>query len=133
MHNGILGATGIDHIEHRGAFISDNRRSNLRAATGNQNMHNVRKTNNEKTSMFKGVHFEQWTQRWRSHVEHAGRSIRLGRFDRELDAAFAYDAVAVKEFGEFACTNFKTPGAGNWLYEFMPFGIVRRGAEVNHG
>lgn len=126
----------IDHRVHRiDIKVSDNRRSNLRFASASENSANMRKRRNETSSPFKGVFFDRRRGRWNAQMskrDDLGRrgSISLGAFPVAVDAARAYDRAAVAASGEFACTNFKTTGAGNWLYDPMPFGLVRHQPEV---
>jgi hypothetical protein len=43
---------------------------------------------------------------WKACIEVGGKSITLGRFAHEDDAARAYDQAARVYFGDFAYTNF---------------------------
>jgi osmotically-inducible protein OsmY len=103
MHQLILEITKgeVDHINRNGL---DNRKSNLRIATRNQQMMNAIKRKNKTTSQYKGV---CWTnKRWQANINVNGRQLYLGRFKVEEDAARAYDDAARRYFGEFARTNF---------------------------
>jgi HNH endonuclease/AP2 domain len=97
MHQMILGVKGVDHVNGNGL---DNRRSNLRAATTSQNAMNRRP---------QGRHLKGVTRlpsgRWQAGIKHEGRSLHLGMFATEVEAAAAYDAAARRLFGEFARTN----------------------------
>lgn len=90
----------IDHINGDGL---DNRRSNLRITTQSGNMANARSLRG--SSRFKGVSFAKGRGKWQAHIRLDGKSVSLGRFDSEEDAARAYDAAARDAFGEFALTN----------------------------
>ena len=61
------------------------------------------------SSRFKGVYQSQTPGKWKATVTYtrAGfpRSIHLGTFSTEEDAARAYDAKVRELFGEFAKTN----------------------------
>lgn len=91
----------IDHKNHNGL---DNRRENLRAATGTQNQANRRKRGSDGTSStYKGV--SKQGQRWRARLSRHGELYHLGYFSTEDEAAVAYNKSARKLFGEFALTN----------------------------
>jgi hypothetical protein len=96
----------VDHRDHNGL---NNRRSNLRLATGLQNARNKAKsTNRVFTSRYKGVSFVEhgnW-QRFKAGIRVNGKDAHLGFFESEEEAARAYDAAATERFGEFACLNF---------------------------
>jgi hypothetical protein len=84
----------VDHIDHNGL---NNRRSNLRLCTPQQNARNHR-PQLRGSSKYKGV---SWRQVW-----HNKKSVHLGYFKNEIDAAKAYDKAAKKFFGKFAYLNF---------------------------
>lgn len=66
------------------------------------NMHNPR----GKTSKFKGVSFSTRDKIWISGIRINRKSVHIGSFVDEKDAARAYDTVAGEQFGEFAKLNF---------------------------
>jgi hypothetical protein len=92
----------VDHIDHNGL---NNRRSNLRLCTAQQNARNHR-PQLRGSSKYKGVSWRQDGKVFRALIWHNGKSINLGRFKNEIDAAKAYDKAAKKYFGEFAYLNF---------------------------
>ena len=106
MHRLLLGLTDSeqegDHINHDGL---DNRRANLRVATRQQNSFN-RRANNGSLSRYKGVWRDKRWTKWTAQAKIAGKKYFLGRFDREEDAARAYDQFARKIYGEHAYLNF---------------------------
>lgn len=106
MHCLIMGAKGIDHIDHDGL---NNQRSNLRLANQSQNAGNQRAQVGEKSSAYKGVMWSSRKRKWVAQIGPDGRSTHLGYFYSELEAAYAYDAAAREAFGEFASTNFPEP------------------------
>ena len=104
MHRLILGAIPgqeIDHIDHDGL---NNRRSNLRLVTHQQNAFNIR---NDKTgsSKYKGVSLHEGTRKWRARIYLNGKTAHLGLFTTEEEAAYTYNEAALKEFGKFASLN----------------------------
>jgi len=105
MHRKILDAPDRVKIDHRNHLGLDNQRSNLRFATGNQNQANSR-ISKRNTSGFKGVSRYRKKERWKAQISKNNRSIFLGYFNHPEQAARAYDAAALKYFGEFACCNF---------------------------
>ncbi|MGL5013631.1 MAG: HNH endonuclease [Bacteroidales bacterium] len=91
-------------VDHINGDRSDNRIENLRAATTRKN--NQNRTKSEGTSsQYKGVHFRKDRQKWQVQIKHHGKSIRLGCYFCEKEAALAYNKKAVELFGEFAKLN----------------------------
>jgi hypothetical protein len=100
IHQFIMGRKLIDHIDRD---VSNNRRSNLRVCTNQQNGFNSGLSKNN-TSGFKGV-FVNKVGKSRAAIMKNGESVRLGMFETKRQAAKAYDAKAIELFGEFAATN----------------------------
>ena len=89
----------IDHINHD---KTDNRRSNLREVSNQQNQMN-QKIKNNNTSGFKGV--SKQGKKFKSMIMIDGKRKFIGYFNTPIEAAIAYDKEAEEHFGEFACTN----------------------------
>lgn len=84
---------------------------NCRWATRAQQMQNIRKRANARTSRFKGVSWCANANKWRAQIRpRLSKSSHIGLFATEREAAIAYDAAATKEFGEFAVLNFPKEG-----------------------
>lgn len=88
-----------DHINGDGL---DNRRFNIRPATRLQNSRNKSPYRNS-LSKFKGV--GPAGKKWRARIKVEGKSIHLGVFGNETEAAQAYNTAALLHFGEFAYLN----------------------------
>lgn len=86
-------------VDHANRDTLDCRRENLRIATRRQNNLNRRGRHNV-SSRYKGVTAKGG--RWIARVDQK----HVGSFASEEEAARAYDAVAAREHGEFACLNF---------------------------
>lgn len=93
-------------VDHRNRNTLDNRIDNLRIATHSQNQFNKAKTSKKTSSRYIGVYLEKSSKLWATKISHHGKSIWLGRFKSESDAARAYDKAAKKYHGEFARLNF---------------------------
>lgn len=92
----------VDHINGNGL---DNRKRNLRIVSAEENAQNRYKTSAlHPTSRFKGVS-QLKDGRWSSVITFCGEPQVIGVFTDEREAALAYDAAAVRLFGEFAKTN----------------------------
>lgn len=106
MHNIILGVLGIDHRDGNGL---NNQRSNLRAATEQQNHWNMRLIQRKRGIGFKGVTRASvasgMSHKWIAYINRDGKRTYLGYFISPVVAARAYDAKAIELFGEFALTN----------------------------
>ena len=104
MHRLILPAgDGLtpDHINRNGL---DNRRSNLRLATGTQQVANTR-LRSDNTSGYRGVSWDKLHSKWTADIYAYGKRYHLGRFASAASAARAYDEAAQELFGEFASLN----------------------------
>lgn len=104
MHRQIMDAPSdrqVDHINHDTLF---NCKRNLRLCTHAQNLVNRYKMRGC-SSRYKGVVWDKPRKKWRAQITVSNHVTNLGRFDREKDAARAYNVRAGKEWGEFALLN----------------------------
>lgn len=99
LHRLIMSAPAGVKVDHRNLDELDNRRENLRFGTQKQNCGN-RLKHRCSPWQHKGIRFHRGG--W--EVQVAGRYV--GRFTGEAEAARAYDAAAIEEYGEFALLNF---------------------------
>jgi len=97
----------IDHIDGDG---TNNKLSNLRLATRQQNLSNKRKCKKETTSKHKGVHKTKHliAKPWRATITDPATSkyLHIGYYATEDEAAKAYDAKATELNGQFVYRNF---------------------------
>jgi hypothetical protein len=105
MHRQITGVTERTQIvDHINGDSLDNRRENLRVGTHRQNLAN-RSAIPGRSSRWLGVHKRTENNTWRAQIKLNGKYTSLGSFADEGDAAMAYNAAALAEYGEFARLN----------------------------
>jgi hypothetical protein len=102
--------TGHIHpqLDHRNGNGHDNRKANLRPCTYAESARNRGKqafgSVVERSSKYKGI-CKFHDRNWRARIKLDGRSIHLGCFGFEADAAIAYNYQSAHLFGEFAGLN----------------------------
>lgn len=106
IHRQILKLKKGEVADHINRNPLDNRKSNLRKCTTQQNIFNRRKLKCKKlnASKYKGVFLRPYS-RWESNLKFNGKSIYLGSFNTEIQAAKAYNLKARELFGSFALLN----------------------------
>lgn len=103
FHRLIMNAPKGMFVDHINGDILDNRRANLRVCTKQQNTYNQVKRGK---SPYKGVYRRY--NRWTARLGHEGKMYVLGNYSTPEEAALAYNAAAIKYFGEFAKLNQTT-------------------------
>lgn len=89
-----------ENLDHRNGDGFDNRPSNLRSCTHQENMRNT--AGWAKKTLPKGVHLRAESGRFRAIICINRRNINLGTFDTSSEAAAAYRAAATQQHGQFA-------------------------------
>jgi len=106
LYYGTFPVFEIDHVDTNKA---NNCINNLRDATHRQNHQHcpkkVKRIGGAFTSRHKGVAWHKRDQVWMAQIRVDGRSIHLGNFRDEYEAACAYNEAATRFFGEFALIN----------------------------
>jgi hypothetical protein len=92
----------VDHINGNGL---DNRKENIRICSRSQNVCNAKKYKTGFTSKYKGVCFRKPSNKYVAQIMIGKIRKGLGYFEKEIDAAIAYNNAAIKYYGEFARVN----------------------------
>lgn len=91
----------VDHINH---VRTDNRISNLRWASFEENRSNIEKYR-KNISQFKGVDYSKANKKFRARIHHNKKEISLGYYENENDAVFAFNLFSLLINGDFAVLN----------------------------
>lgn len=104
MHRFLCGDPENMEIDHINGNRLDNRRSNLRIVTKQQNQWNASGKRNS-SSRHKGVWFHKRSGKWESAITINGKQKYLGSFISEDSAALAYNQAAKVIHGVYARLN----------------------------
>lgn len=89
------------YVDHENGDKLDNRKCNLRICTNSQNQAN-RHILQGTYSSYRGVTWHKGVGKWQAQIKVNQKSIYLGVFSTEIEAAQAYVAAAKQYFGKFA-------------------------------
>jgi hypothetical protein len=112
LHRYLMGEPPCD-VDHWNRDTLNNRRENLRKASSSQNGANC--MSRKGSSKFKGVSLSRG--QWRVAIRFHLKTIHIGRFDTEEEAAQAHDEAARRLHGEFARLNFPRDGERSALHD----------------
>lgn len=94
----------IDHID---GDRLNNHIENLRLASSLENQYNkFRQVNG--TSKYKGVWYDSVKSIWKASIRSQEKRTYIGQFETEIEAAIAYDKLALQLQGKFAKLNILT-------------------------
>lgn len=107
MHRELMETPEGFETDHINGDRLDNRRSNLRIVTKEENQRNTKARKG--VSRFKGVSYYKTkrhkTGYWIARIQVDGKVKKLGYFKSEIEAAKAYNRAALKHYGEYARIN----------------------------
>lgn len=83
----------VDHINHN---VADNRKSNLRTCTNQENSFNRINQSSE------GVSYRKDRKKWRAYIMFNYRQIFLGNYATKAEAIFARENAVKKYYGKYA-------------------------------
>ena len=101
LHRELISCGKEKFVDHMNNNKLDNRKSNLRLATAQQNTFNksIQKNN---TSGVPGVSYIKPTKKWSATIGYNNKNINLGSFRDKSKAIIARKEAEQKYFGEFA-------------------------------
>lgn len=103
MHREIINPPDGMVIDHKNRNKTDNRRSNLRVCTQNENLCNSIR----RAGQYKGVYQDlNNSPRFFASITKGRKTVNLGSYGSAEEAARAYDKAAKELHGEFARLNF---------------------------
>jgi hypothetical protein len=105
MHRLLMGEPLGLEVDHVNGDKLDNRRSNLRLCSRQQNARNQKKTSINKSG-YRGVFWHSKAKKWCVQISVNKKNKHVGLFENLKDAARAYDSAARVFHGVFAKTNF---------------------------
>ena len=97
----MTGEDPIYQIDHIDGVKLNNRFSNLRQATNEENQKNIGKQKNN-TSGQKGVTYTKKKKKWMARIGVKYKRIFIGEFEKFEDAVSAYKVAAKKYHGDYA-------------------------------
>ena len=104
LHRYIMNYTGDNYIDHINGNKLDNRKNNLRIVTPKQNAQNISSQKNS-TSKYIGVYYSKQNKKYMSRIHVNNKTLYVGSFQSEEDAAKARDEATLEYYGEYGKLN----------------------------
>lgn len=95
----VYGTWPKDQIDHINRDRADNRITNLRDVSCEQNHQNRSKSSNN-MSGYPGVYWNKRRGKWRAHIKHSQNNVHLGYFETIEEAVAARKAGELKYWGQ---------------------------------
>lgn len=95
-------------IDHKNGNGLDNQKENLRASSTAQNLRAYCLKAVGRTSRFRGVSWGRRDEKWAAGIRVSPKKVFLGYFDKEEDAAKAFDRAAIRFGFAREALNFPT-------------------------
>ncbi len=109
MHRLVMNAQPGQVVDHINCNGLDNRKENLRICTHTQNQWNQNKQitweGKPCSSKYRGVSWKKQNKKWSAVISYNGKQFWIGVFNKEDDAALAYNKKAKELYGEYAQFN----------------------------
>lgn len=80
-------------------------KDNLIVCTLKERQRLLPKNRKKSSSAYRGVSYIKSDKKWRAGIEVNGKAMNLGNYDKEWEAALAYNKAALKYFGDLAYQN----------------------------
>lgn len=105
LHRLVTGVNGFDiKVDHKKHKLWDNRKSELRICTNQENTMNRASPRNN-TSGVTGVNYDKGKDKWRVRLYHNNESIHLGYYDTFEEAVLIRNEAVEKYRGEWSYEN----------------------------
>lgn len=103
LHRVVMNHPAAGMIDHISRDRLDNRRINLRLVDNRINQLNTATRGG--TSKYRGVGWDKRRSKWYAKLKSYSKTVNIGDFDSEKDAAKAYNIAALQHFGKDAQLN----------------------------